>query len=574
MDTTPKTSGDTQILRAMDTILDEPLDVRATPFAGALLNDRYEIQGELGQGGIGIVYLARDRRVKDRLVVIKTLLETSNRSTQAAWIRRHFEGEITALALIDHPGVVSVTDRGALPDGNPFFVMQYVKGVSLRTILNNTKRLSLAQCGSLVRQISQALQAAHDKEVIHRDLKPENVMIHTDDHQDERVVLIDFGIASVGKGKLYDSHNTDKTAVAGSLPYMAPEQLEGKPVYASDTWALSVIAYECLTGQRPFTAHMPVELFQQQQTGNVTPPQQLRTDLPDDAAQLLLTALSFNPLLRPIRIRDFGEALDAALHTSSANDRSTASTTVLSLAGDENKSVPTPPTPEPSPRNLKNWLLGAVSLLVILLASYWHYWNIPKKKIITPPQPVIAEKVLGYSLSVLNADNKKGQPTELAGEMLFTGKLFLRLNVVSKKNGYLYLVDEGPELLRGLPHYIFLYPAPDLAETHLTAGRIIYLPDESITKGFKVDSTGTDKLWLIWSAEPLPVLEELRAWYEKNQQFPGEIADSKDVQRFQEFLQKNLDAAHPVAEKGERQTQLKLAPSARLLVHLIKISHA
>ena len=564
----------------MDTILDEPLDVRTTPFAGTLLNDRYEVQGELGQGGIGIVYLARDRRVKDRLVVIKTLLETSNRSTRAAWIRRHFEDEIAALARIDHPGVVSVTDTGVLPDGNPFFVMQYVKGVSLRTVLNAPKRLSLTQCGTLVRQISQALQAAHDQQVIHRDLKPENVMIHTDDHQDERVVLIDFGIASVGDTELHGSPYTEKTEVAGSLPYMAPEQLNGKPTYASDTWALGVIAYEALTGQRPFSAQMPVELFQQQQFGSFTLPQQLRADLPTDAAKLLRAALSFDPLLRPIRVRDFGEAFDTALRTQPTNDFSALPTAVLPVEAERNKIVPMPPDPAPSPDpvprplNLPKWLLGTALLFAVVLASYWIYRKITENSFTPQPVPVMAEKVLGYSLSVLNADNKKGQPTELAGEMLFTGKLFLRLNVASEKKGYLYLVDEGPQLVRDLPHYIFLYPAPDLAETRLAAGQMIYLPSETITKGFKVDSTGTEKLWLIWSAEPLPLLEELRAWYEKNPQFPGEIADPQEVRRFQEFLQKNVTSAQPVAEKDERQTQLKLAPSARLLVHLIRISHA
>ena len=81
---------ETRILRAADTLLDEPLDVRATALAGALLNERYEIEGELGRGGIGVVYLARDRRIKDRPVVIKVLLETSTQSAQSAWFRRHF----------------------------------------------------------------------------------------------------------------------------------------------------------------------------------------------------------------------------------------------------------------------------------------------------------------------------------------------------------------------------------------------------------------------------------------------------------------------------------------------------
>src|SRR5256885_6716975 len=164
---------------------------------GTLLDGRYLIERELGRGGIGVVYLARDQQFKVRKpVVIKILLDELEASRLEGWLLKKFRQEIEALALIDHPGVVGALDAGELPNGKPYLVMQYVEGVNLRSLMR-VEGMDLTRVAHLMRQISQALSAAHDKGIHHRDLKPENIMLQKISEGEEYVKLIDFGIASV-----------------------------------------------------------------------------------------------------------------------------------------------------------------------------------------------------------------------------------------------------------------------------------------------------------------------------------------------------------------------------------------
>jgi class 3 adenylate cyclase/tRNA A-37 threonylcarbamoyl transferase component Bud32 len=290
-----------------------PPALKPTNYAGTLLKDRYLIEGELGRGGIGAVYQARDTQLLQRRVVIKVLLEEQEASINNPWFQKKFEQEIEALVRIDHPGVVGVLDAGAMPDGKPFFVMQFVEGVNLRSLMEGAQ-LDFPRVARIVRQIGQALSAAHDKGVVHRDLKPENIMVQTPGDEEEIVKLIDFGIATVKDSQAATS--VEKTKVAGALPYMAPEQLRGQPLPASDTWALAVTAYEMLTGRLPFYADTLVHLYELQRSGPGARPRQLRPDLPEAAQAALLKALAFEPRERFARAKDFGEELARALTLS------------------------------------------------------------------------------------------------------------------------------------------------------------------------------------------------------------------------------------------------------------------
>lgn len=160
---------------------------------GMKLHGRYLIEKELGHGGIGVVYLARDVQVHERLVVIKMLLESSINNQ---WLTQKFQQESEALALIDHPGVVKVLDRGELSDGRPFIVMEYIRGDTLESYLC-PQGMNLDQVAFIVRQIGQALSAAHDEGIVHRDLKPSNIMIQRLSGNARQIKLIDFGIAKV-----------------------------------------------------------------------------------------------------------------------------------------------------------------------------------------------------------------------------------------------------------------------------------------------------------------------------------------------------------------------------------------
>ena len=271
--------------------------------ATLILKNRYEVVRELGRGGMSVVYLARDRQLLAKPVVIKVLLEETK---QDAWIRQKFQQEMEALARIDHPGVVGVLDTGTTPEGNQFLVMQYIEGSTLRSVIE-PGGMNFVRAAGLIRQVGQALAAAHEKGVWHRDLKPENIMLQRQGGEDH-IRLIDFGIAGIQNSQF----SGEKTKVAGSLTYMAPEQFAGNPGAASDTFALGVVAYEILTGKKPFSPDSMARLVAEDQSRPV-PPRELRPDLPEAAERSILKALSFKPEFRQAEVREFSEELWRAL---------------------------------------------------------------------------------------------------------------------------------------------------------------------------------------------------------------------------------------------------------------------
>jgi serine/threonine protein kinase len=282
------------------------------------LNGRYEVERELGHGGFGVAYLARDRHMHSRPVVIKTPLAGEGGTFDDPWFRRHFDGEIKALARIQHPGVVRIYEYGWTPEGQPFFVMAYVEGESLRAAMRG-RAMGLKRSARIIGQLGSALSAAHEAGVIHRDIKPENVMLQTFGGE-EFAVLIDFGIASVKA--LQAGPHEQSTRVAGTPPYMAPEQLRGGPVPASDVWALGVVAYESVTGRLPFPADTLLALDDMQRAGVADGPKALRPELPEAAQDVILQALSYNPATRYPHARDMGEAF---LHAILVGEAPTAS---------------------------------------------------------------------------------------------------------------------------------------------------------------------------------------------------------------------------------------------------------
>jgi serine/threonine protein kinase len=275
--------------------------------ADKLIKGRYVVEKELGRGGVGIVYLARDRDLHDRQVVIKVLLDESSEN---AWYKKKFLQEAEALARLDHPCIVSVVDSGETPDRKPFLAMQYVKGVSLRSVIRY-EGMRFEDVASIIRQMGMAITAAHEKDIYHCDLKPENIMLQDLGEGEVQVKVVDFGIAKIKNSQFAGSV---ATKVAGTLPYMSPEQIEGKPSASTDIFAMGVIAYEMLTGRRPFntTAYNALEILR---AGMRIKPRDLRPNLPQATQDLILKALSFNERDRHRRARDFGEMLAQTLTT-------------------------------------------------------------------------------------------------------------------------------------------------------------------------------------------------------------------------------------------------------------------
>lgn len=319
---------------------------RANWVRGIKLKERYLIERELGRGGIGVVYLARDERLHSMPVVIKFLLEDSD---QNSWLQKKFFQEAEALSRLNHPGIVRVIDRDQAEDGKPFFVMEFVNGEALRSVMR-AEGMDFEHAAHLLRQIGQALDAAHREGICHRDLKPENIMVQVLSNGDEQIKLIDFGIAKLKNSQT--GATTEVPIVAGSLNYIAPEQLLSQSVSAAtDIYALGIIAYEMVTGRRPFQPDAPntvaalQQLIGMQQNEDVIPPGRLRPSLAEPAQQLILKALAFDAARRPQDARVFAEALAAALTGAQPAARSSAlQSTIL-----EAQPTPYQPTPPPNP---------------------------------------------------------------------------------------------------------------------------------------------------------------------------------------------------------------------------------
>lgn len=283
---------------------------------GSILGGRYLIEKEIGRGGVGVVYLARDKQLLSKPVVIKILLKGNNENS---WFAKKFLQEIEALARIDHPGVIGVLDAGQMSDDKPYLVMQFVEGVNLRSIMK-TGQMDFARVANIMRQIGQALSAAHDKGIYHRDLKPENIMVQSLMGGEEHVKLIDFGIATIKDSQVAPGEQT--STLAGTMAYLAPERLMGEVCAASDIYALGVIAYEMLTGEIPFDAKTVVGLYEMQRSGLKVKPKDLRPDIPGAAQGIILNALSFSPRHRHSNPREFGELLTRALSQVSEDQQS------------------------------------------------------------------------------------------------------------------------------------------------------------------------------------------------------------------------------------------------------------
>ena len=275
---------------------------------GQLVKGRYEVGELLGSGGFGAAYRAADISLARRAVVVKVLHQEGLRNT---WAVQKFRHEIEALARLNHPGVVGIFDAGQLPDERPFLVLQHVEGQTLRNMLGPAG-LPLGEVSDIIRQSGDALAEAHHKGILHRDLKPENIMLRQLSNGALHVVVIDFGIAKVRNAIM--APVTEGEHVSGTYLYMSPEQLLGEPLNAaSDIFALGVIAYELVTGQRPFNPSAIGQLPAFHRQGAAALPCALRPELPPAAQLVMLKALAYRAAERYQNASVFGQELAQAL---------------------------------------------------------------------------------------------------------------------------------------------------------------------------------------------------------------------------------------------------------------------
>jgi serine/threonine protein kinase len=227
---------------------------------GTRIDDRYEIIDALGAGGMGQVYRARRIRLGDEVAIKVTQAAHST----PADARERFLRESRACAQLRHPNIVGILDFDFDASNQPFMVMELLSGPSLREEIELEAPMSPARVAEILAPVAAALQLAHDRGITHRDLKPANIVVHRYDSGERVYKVIDFGLAAMKAAAGDETRLTDPGLFLGTLAYAAPEQVRGEAVTpATDIYALGGIAYEMLTGARPFDASNRVTLINQ-----------------------------------------------------------------------------------------------------------------------------------------------------------------------------------------------------------------------------------------------------------------------------------------------------------------------
>lgn len=255
----------------------------------------YTIDTKLGSGTSGAVYRAMQPEL-DKPVAIK-VLDTRGTTDRA---KKRFLNEARAASAIGHEGIVDVFAFGELDDGTPYYVMDYVDGPSLSSHVLRGAPFSAGEVVTMLAPLADALDAAHRHGVVHRDLKPANVMIDETAPGGARPLLVDFGIAKLVDPPPDADRLTKTGATLGTPAYMSPEQARGREVtFATDVYALGVMAFEMLTGRRPFTASSALEMLDEHINTPPPLPSSIRSELPPAVDAAVLAMLAKQPEQRP-----------------------------------------------------------------------------------------------------------------------------------------------------------------------------------------------------------------------------------------------------------------------------------
>jgi len=320
------------------------------------LGDRYQLQERIAVGGMGEVWRATDTLL-GRAVAVKVL--KPEYAADPHFLER-FRNEARHTASLSHPGIANVFDYGEVA-GKAYLVMELVNGEPLSMVLARDGRLTPASTLDIVGQVALALQAAHEGGVIHRDVKPGNILIRPDGV----VKVTDFGIARV-----VDAAPVTQTGmVVGTAAYLSPEQASGRATTAaSDIYSLGVVAYECLSGERPFRADSAVGVAMAHATA--TPPA-LPKDVPSLVSDFVMRAMEKDPVRRHPSAGDFGRtalALATQLHeVGDAAEPATVAVPAEPAGGTRVMTAATPTADDGRQQRKVRNVMVAVGVVVVLL---------------------------------------------------------------------------------------------------------------------------------------------------------------------------------------------------------------
>jgi serine/threonine protein kinase len=526
---------------------------------GQMLDRRFLIEKDLtedgaDQGAFGLLYLARDLKLLNRQVIVKILRQDSLKKEVKDDIVRKFRHEKEALIRLNHPNILNLFDSGTLSDGNPFLVIEYISGYSLRQILRKEGKLPFDFIAHIIDGVSAALGAAHSQNILHRDIKPENIMLTPQDENFDFVRLIDFGIA-----RLENPFHADVTQIVrgiGTPLYVAPEQLVGEleQTPAVDIYSLAIVVYEMLTGELPFQPKSNFELLELRKQGVKVPPSRLRNDLPSEAERILLSALEFEAGKRPQNARAFGRALADALRdankpvTTIEQKKGTYKTFVWAAAG---------------------FLILAAILIPLGLAIWLNAGKNFKTKTINSNtvkpatagiQPINTPtpKELTYFLIVQKMRGKKPfeEPFKSSGQEIFENGYKFKMVLRTDEDGFIYLFNEGKDA-RGETVYNILYPTPENnnGSAQIKANRQVETGQNTFS-----GSRGTEIIWVVWSIQSNGDLDDVKQNAFDNK---GIVSGDAARQKLFDFIRANGEKQpETVKDTANMQTTLKISADA------------
>jgi serine/threonine protein kinase len=513
----------------------------------------YEILDNLGAGGMGEVYLARDSRL-GRTVALKVL--SPDVASDKRRMKR-FQQEAKVASSLNQPNILTIFESGEA-DGLTFLATEFIDGQTLREYLHK-KQLKLTEILDIAIQILAALEAAHEAHIVHRDIKPENVMIR---HRDRVVKVLDFGLAKVAGPTVVTDHKSDleaatefKTApgtVMGTVNYMSPEQAQAHAVDGrTDIWSTGVLNYEMVTGAIPFkgatASHTIVQILETEPASLL---QATQGKVPAELHRIVLKALAKDPDER------YQTAKDMVIDLRHLRKQLDTTAPVESLE----KEV------ERKPGKTRVLVIVLAAMLLFTAAVFaFNLWRSSRARSasasLSAPAAaptVVPERTLTYWITVQKFRNKKPyqNPFTLNGEINFEADYQIRLNVRALQAGYFYVLNEGPTRAAATPEFVVLFPSftSNDGSPRLSAEQTLQIPEQSLIQ-FDPEQ-GIETLWLVFSEEPVPELDAAAKRF-VNEQSKGLITDTAVNSGVQQFLS-GQSAARARAEKSSTLTTLKI----------------
>jgi|GEM_PF-688076 len=251
----------------------------------------YEIDEQIGSGGMGVVYRVHHLTDKKHFYAMKVLRAELEMDEMQ---KRRFASEARVIDRIDHPHIVKIIERGE-SNRQPYIVMELLEGIDLGEKIRKEGALSGEESLIITSQVCSALIELHRENILHRDMKPENILLLN--AKKPEIKLLDFGLA---RSQLATTHFTESGQIMGTIPYMPPELISGKETAASaDIYSLGVILFEMLTGKKPFSGDSTLQIYRAILRNNPPPPISIRPDIPEELNRLVLDMLNKNPMQRP-----------------------------------------------------------------------------------------------------------------------------------------------------------------------------------------------------------------------------------------------------------------------------------